>query len=209
MKAKRKSALMRWTNAGLFITTVIVIVTGVLISVELFPVSDFNPRMVQIHVYGAYVMAALVAVHILLHVKYLSVMGKKIVKSLKQPVTIMVLCGSVVIILAVGFAYFGIASILDAPASAAYEPMPPPVVEATTMAAENTDADTEDTEIATTTVTTIPAAMQNRRQNEAITTTTETITAQATTTETTTTTTQAETEVATTAGRGRERGRER
>jgi len=197
-KAARKSALMRWTNAGLFIATVVVILTGVLISVELFSVSNFNPRIVQIHVYGAYVMAALVIVHMLLHLRYLSVMGKKIVKAIKEPVTIAVLCSSVFIALAIGIAYFGIASVLAAPVSAAYEPTPPPVTE-TTTAAENTDANAESTEIATTTATTTLAITQNRNQN--VTTT------GAATTETTTTTQLVE--ATTTTERGRERGRER
>jgi len=112
-KIKAKTALMYLLNTGLLIGIIIITITGLLISRVLLPVNIYNPALVSLHKWTAYVTAVMMGVHLFLHLEYLGVMFKKIYSELVTPVVLKTLGSAAAIVFIAVIIYYNIISAAD------------------------------------------------------------------------------------------------
>jgi hypothetical protein len=80
-KLKSKTLFMYYLNVALLIGVIVIAVTGLLISTVIIGVAEYNPTLVTLHKWSAYITAGLLCVHLMLHIKYLYVMFKRYKKT--------------------------------------------------------------------------------------------------------------------------------
>lgn len=109
-KINKKTLLMYILNILLLLGIVIIIVTGIMVSSVLFPASNVNSIVVDVHKISSYITGVLLALHLLLHIKYFAKSIKNIAKSIFSPKVIKVLGSSMAILIVAGIIYYNLIS---------------------------------------------------------------------------------------------------
>ncbi len=83
---KVKTKLMYGLNAFLLVGTLVIVITGILISKFLFPFIAVKNQeaLILIHKISSYICLGTIGIHVLIHAKYLIAMFKKIALNIKQ-----------------------------------------------------------------------------------------------------------------------------
>lgn len=100
-------------DAGLFIGILALTVTGLLISVVLFPTEAYNPVLKTLHAWAAYVTSGLLALHVLMHIKYLKAVFKKFFSEFRSSIVKRVLGGTAALFIAVGIIYYNVIAVFE------------------------------------------------------------------------------------------------
>lgn len=108
-EVKRKSVLMGLLAAGLLVGVVTVGATGLMVSMVVLPAAAYQPGIAALHKWSAWATAALMAVHVLVHAKYLAAAFKKLFTGSRRAVVRGVVSGSFALLVAAGAVYRSVA----------------------------------------------------------------------------------------------------
>lgn len=109
----RKPLINYLIDAGLFIGIVVLTVTGFLISVVLFPTETYNPVLKTLHTLAAYVTSGLLALHLLVHIKYLKAVFKKFISEFRSSVVKKSLGSAAALLMTAGIIYYNVIAIAE------------------------------------------------------------------------------------------------
>lgn len=107
-RIKNKILGMYLLNIGLLIGIITIATTGLMISTVVIPRNNYNPSLIFIHKWSAYITAGLIVIHLVLHTKYIYASVKKLCTNIKTSLAGKVFSSILAIGMISGIIYYNI-----------------------------------------------------------------------------------------------------
>jgi len=108
--ARIKAVLVYVLDIGVLLGTVLITVSGIMISQVLFPVELFNEFLFQLHRWSSYVAVGCMGLHLLLHTRYILAMFKTLFTKLRTPAVSSTLNNAFGVLLILALVFTGLIS---------------------------------------------------------------------------------------------------